>query len=90
MAAIRPEDFSIGAGPNPIEVTVEVVEYQGREQAIRARTSTGLALHLRAESRLAPGDRVTVSVLPERVLVFAAGDGPATGGPATGGSEEAG
>ncbi|MCO5999943.1 ABC transporter ATP-binding protein [Actinoallomurus rhizosphaericola] len=72
VAAIRPEDFTVGDGPNATEVTVEVVEYQGREQAIQARTDDGFDLHLRADARLAPGDRVTVSVPPERVLVFAA------------------
>ncbi|GAB3985511.1 ABC transporter ATP-binding protein [Actinoallomurus acanthiterrae] len=72
VAAIRPEDFTVGAGPNATEVAVEVVEYQGREQAIQARTDDGVELHLRAGTRLAPGDRVTVSVPPERVLVFAA------------------
>ncbi|MEV0408670.1 ABC transporter ATP-binding protein [Actinoallomurus sp. NPDC050550] len=72
VAAIRPEDFTVGTGPNATEVTVEVVEYQGREQAIQARTDDGVELHLRAGTRLAPGDRVTVSVPPERVLVYAA------------------
>jgi putative spermidine/putrescine transport system ATP-binding protein len=72
VAAIRPEDFTVGDGPNAMEVDVEVVEYQGREQAIQARTADGNSLHLRVPARLAPGDRVTVSVPPERVLVFAA------------------
>jgi putative spermidine/putrescine transport system ATP-binding protein len=72
VAAIRPEDFSVGDGPNAMEVTVEVVEYQGREQAIQARTASGAELHLRASARLAPGDRITVSAPPERVLVYAA------------------
>jgi putative spermidine/putrescine transport system ATP-binding protein len=76
VAAIRPEDFTVGDGPNAMEVDVEVVEYQGREQAIQARTAAGDRLHLRAPTRLAPGDRVRVSVPPERVLVFAA-DSPA-------------
>ncbi len=72
VAAIRPEDFTVGDGPNALPVTVEVVEYQGREQAIQARTAGGSALYVRADARLAPGDEVTVSVPPERVLVFAA------------------
>jgi ABC-type sugar transport system ATPase subunit len=76
VAVIRPEDFTVGDGPNAMQVDVEVVEYQGREQAIQARTAAGDPLHVRATSRLAPGDRVTVSVPPERVLVFAA-DSPA-------------
>jgi putative spermidine/putrescine transport system ATP-binding protein len=77
VAAIRPEDFTVGDGPNAMEVDVEVVEYQGREQAIQARKAAGVPLHLRAAARLAPGDRVTVSVPPERVLVFAAESPPA-------------
>jgi putative spermidine/putrescine transport system ATP-binding protein len=81
VAAIRPEDFTVGDGPNAMEVDVEVVEYQGREQAIQARTAAGDPLHLRAPTRLAPGDRVTVSVPPERVLVFAA-DSPSAVEPA--------
>ena len=81
VAAIRPEDFTVGDGPNAMEVDVEVVEYQGREQAIQARTASGEPLHLRAPARLAPGDRVTVSVPPERVLVFAA-DSPSADEPA--------
>jgi putative spermidine/putrescine transport system ATP-binding protein len=72
VAAIRPEDFTVGDGPNAMEADVEVVEYQGREQAIQARTADGAALYLRVAARLAPGDHVTVSVPPERVLVFAA------------------
>jgi putative spermidine/putrescine transport system ATP-binding protein len=72
VAAIRPEDFTVSDGPNAIEVTVEVVEYHGREEAVQVRTATGNALHLRTEARLAPGDRLTISAPPERVLVFAA------------------
>jgi putative spermidine/putrescine transport system ATP-binding protein len=77
VAAIRPEDFTVGDGPNAMEADVEVVEYQGREQAVQARTTGGVTLHLRVAARLAPGDRVTVSVPPERVLVFAA-DSPSS------------
>jgi putative spermidine/putrescine transport system ATP-binding protein len=81
VAAIRPEDFTVGDGPNAMDVTVEVVEYQGREQAVEARTDSGVALHLRTGTRLAPGDRITVSVPPERVLVFAAGSPAAPADP---------
>jgi putative spermidine/putrescine transport system ATP-binding protein len=76
VAVIRPEDVTVGPGDNPVEVTVEVVEYQGREQAAQVRTAAGQALHVRTDRRLAPGDQVTVSVPVERVLVFAA-DSPA-------------
>jgi putative spermidine/putrescine transport system ATP-binding protein len=71
VACVRPEDFSIGDGPNPVPASVEVVEYHGRETAALVRTEGGHALHVRTTTRVAPGDRVTLSVPPERVLVFA-------------------
>jgi putative spermidine/putrescine transport system ATP-binding protein len=68
VAAIRPEDLVVGEGGVP--VTVEVVEYQGRELAVEARTDQGVMLHLRAAERPAPGDKVSVVADPARVLVF--------------------
>jgi len=77
VAAIRPEDIVVeAAGPNQIEVTAEVVEYHGRELLVQARLVGGDALYFRTESRLAPGDVATVSIPPERVLVYPA-DEPA-------------
>ena len=73
VAAIRPADFEVVAAPGPNTVTadVEIVEYHGREQAVQAVLPGGEALHVRTESRLAPGDKVTLHVPPDRVLVFA-------------------
>jgi putative spermidine/putrescine transport system ATP-binding protein len=71
VAGIRPEDLQIGPGGVP--VTVEVVEYQGREFAVEARTEEGTALHLRSWERPAPGDKVTVGADPARVLIFPGG-----------------
>ncbi|GAA5060983.1 putative spermidine/putrescine transport system ATP-binding protein [Thermocatellispora tengchongensis] len=71
VACVRPEDFTVGDGPNPVAAAVEVVEYHGRESAALVRADGGVALHVRTSARLAPGDRVTLSVPPERVLVFA-------------------
>ena len=68
--AIRPEDFSVGAGPNELRARVAVVEYRGHALAVEARTEAGRAVHLLTGERLVPGDEVTVSVAPERVLVF--------------------
>jgi putative spermidine/putrescine transport system ATP-binding protein len=68
VAAIRPEDLRIGEGGVP--VTVEVVEYQGRELAVEARTEQGTMLHLRADDRPAPGDKISVVADPSRVLIF--------------------
>jgi putative spermidine/putrescine transport system ATP-binding protein len=78
VAAVRPEDLVVvdGAdGDNRISATVEVVEYQGRELAVEARTDGGRALHLRTDRRLAPGDAVTLAVDPQRLLVYPVGPG---------------
>lgn len=84
VAAIRPEDLDVtpeGAaadgspGAGRIPVTVEVVEYHGRELAVEARLPDGQEVHFRTGSRLAPGDRVELSAPAERVLVFAPDDG---------------
>ncbi|GAA0948193.1 ABC transporter ATP-binding protein [Pseudonocardia zijingensis] len=74
VAAVRPEDVRVveGEGDNRIPATVDVVEYQGRELAVEARTGTGSgrALHLRTDQRLAPEDRVSLAVEPQRLLVY--------------------
>ena len=72
VAAIRPEDLR--AGDDGIPATVEVVEYQGREVAVEARTEQSVVLHLRTATRPAPGDKISVVADPSRVLVFPAGD----------------
>ncbi|WP_062432558.1 ABC transporter ATP-binding protein [Herbidospora daliensis] len=74
VAAIRPEDIRIAAHPGEgVEVTVEVVEYQGREVSAEVRTGDGTLLHLRTARRLAPKDRIEVVLDPGRLLVFPAG-----------------
>jgi putative spermidine/putrescine transport system ATP-binding protein len=71
IAAVRPEDFIVdGPPPNRIHVVAEVVEYHGREMLVEARLPDGHALFFRTEKRLAPGDSATVSVPPERVLIY--------------------
>ena len=70
MTGIRPEDLRLGEGGVP--ATVEVVEYQGRELAVEARTGEGTMLHLRAIERPSPGDKISVVADPARVLVFPA------------------
>jgi putative spermidine/putrescine transport system ATP-binding protein len=73
VAAFRPTDVTVAAaeGENTLLGAVEIVEYHGREQAVEARLPGGEALHVRTESRLAPGDEVLFHVPRERVLVFA-------------------
>ncbi|GAB2816306.1 ABC transporter ATP-binding protein [Lentzea nigeriaca] len=72
VAAVRPEDFAVvtEAGENTLDATVEIVEYHGREQAVEARLRDGTQLHVRTNSRLAPGDAIRLRVPVERVLVF--------------------
>ena len=70
VAGVRPEDLRLGEGGVP--ATVEVVEYQGRELAVEARTEQGTMLHLRAAERPSPGDKISVIADPARVLVFPA------------------
>jgi putative spermidine/putrescine transport system ATP-binding protein len=73
VVAFRPTDALVATeeGENTLRASVEVVEYHGREQAVEARLPSGAALHIRTESRLAPGDEVLFRVPRERVLVFA-------------------
>ncbi|MHA6629968.1 ABC transporter ATP-binding protein [Pseudonocardia sichuanensis] len=72
VAAVRPEDVRVaaGEGANLIAATVEVVEYQGRELAVEVRTDRGRPLHVRTDQRLAPGDAVTLTVDPHRLLAY--------------------
>ena len=73
---LRPEDFELAlpgqeaVGMCSVDATVEVVEYQGREFAVEARTATGAALHVRTARPAEPGQRVTLLADPKRVLVF--------------------
>jgi putative spermidine/putrescine transport system ATP-binding protein len=85
MAGIRPEDWRVvPESSDGLPATVEVVEYQGRELAVEARTADGVELYLRTHERLAPGDRIELAVDPDRLLVFPADipvDGAATDAP---------
>lgn len=71
IAAIRPEDFTIGeVDGNRIEVTVDIAEYHGRELSVQARTPDGLSIYFRTTERVAPGDQLVLGVPAHRVLVF--------------------
>lgn len=72
VAAVRPEDFRLtgDGGPNPVQLTVDVVEYQGHEFAVDTRGPGGARVHVRSDTRLEVGQQVTATVDPERVLVF--------------------
>ncbi|TDE22705.1 ABC transporter ATP-binding protein [Actinomadura sp. 6K520] len=76
VAAVRPEDFRVAgppgsaAGENVVTVRVEVSEFHGREVAAEGVTDDGRVVHFRSPERIAPGERVALTVAPERVLVF--------------------
>jgi putative spermidine/putrescine transport system ATP-binding protein len=72
IAAVRPENLRIDSSEG-VAATVEVVQYQGRELVIEARTEQGIQLHVRTTHRPAPGDQVTVAVEPAALLVFPTG-----------------
>ncbi|WP_396449238.1 ABC transporter ATP-binding protein [Actinomadura sp.] len=73
VAAVRPEDFRVaGAGEaeNRVTLRVEVSEFHGREVAAEGVTEDGRVVHFKSPERIAPGERVALTVQPERVLVF--------------------
>ncbi len=71
LAAIRPDDFIVGEqGDSTVEVTVEVVEYRGRDFAVEAAISSGARLHFVSEHPLSPGEHTVLGVARERVLIF--------------------
>ena len=78
IACIRPDEMSfVDASDkvaNRIEAVVETVEYYGRESLFMLLTSNGVRLFVRTVGRASPGDAVTVSASPNRVLVYSAGD----------------
>ncbi|MFB4309805.1 ATP-binding cassette domain-containing protein [Actinomadura sp. GTD37] len=55
---------------NRVTVRVEVSEFHGREVAAEGVTDDGRVVHFKSPERIAPGERVTLTVRPERVLVF--------------------
>jgi putative spermidine/putrescine transport system ATP-binding protein len=72
VVAIRPEDFVVGeSNGNGTDAVVKVVEYQGREMLVEADLRGGQTVHFRTDKRLTAGDRVSLRVEPERVLVYA-------------------
>ncbi|GAA4245058.1 ABC transporter ATP-binding protein [Dactylosporangium darangshiense] len=75
LAAVRPENLRPGAeAEEGLHCVVDVVEYQGREMAVEARTRDGLQLHLRTTARLAPQDAITVTADAAHLLVYPAGE----------------
>jgi putative spermidine/putrescine transport system ATP-binding protein len=73
--AMRPEEISLGEGPNPLQAVVESAEYCGRDWLVEASIgSNDTRLLLRANRSLAIGERVPITVAPGRVLAYPAED----------------
>jgi putative spermidine/putrescine transport system ATP-binding protein len=71
--AIRPEEMTIGPGPegeNVIAGRVDNVEYGGRDSLVDVVTTGGTRLHVRAPVDVATGTQVHVHVPPARALVY--------------------
>jgi len=77
---IRPEDLSIGDTSTPaavaLDATVDVLEYQGREFAVEAHDTAGVAIHVRTSEQPAVGSTVRLTADAHRVLVFPASEEP--------------
>jgi putative spermidine/putrescine transport system ATP-binding protein len=91
VVGVRPDELVVRAATaaastgNEIRAMVEVVEYQGRELAVEARTPQGQRLHVRTAERVSVGEPVVLSASPDSLLVFAQGDeAPPAGAPALG------
>jgi putative spermidine/putrescine transport system ATP-binding protein len=70
--AIRPEDLSVGAGPNAIAGKVENVEYGGHDSLVDVRVGKDTLLHVRTSARIKMGEDVRLTVAPQRVLAYPA------------------
>ncbi|MBL0402555.1 ABC transporter ATP-binding protein [Microvirga aerilata] len=71
-AAIRPDDLEVGeAGPNAIAVTVDTIEYRGREFVGTAHSAGGFDFVFRSHQAVEPGSTVYLRADDGRVLVFA-------------------
>ncbi len=73
VLAVRPDDVTLsGDTPGGVSVTVEAIEYRGREYVGIARTPDGVEIIFHADNAAAPGSTVSLSIDPARALVFSA------------------
>jgi len=70
VAAIRPDDLR-PTGDGPIDATVEIAEYHGRDFYAVARGADGTELYFRSPMRVNPGEPVRLAAPRDRVLVYA-------------------
>jgi putative spermidine/putrescine transport system ATP-binding protein len=71
IAAVRPEDVRLGNDDvTGLRGRVEVVEYQGRELAAEVVLPDGVRLHTRTDRKVVPGEHVSITITPGRLLVY--------------------
>jgi putative spermidine/putrescine transport system ATP-binding protein len=71
-AAIRPDDLVVGeTDENALAVTVETIEYRGREFVGTARSEGGSEFVFRSQQSVEPGSAIYLHADDRRVLVFA-------------------
>jgi putative spermidine/putrescine transport system ATP-binding protein len=71
VVAVRPEDVRLGIDDvTGLRGRVEVVEYQGRELAAEVVLPDGIRLHTRTDRKVAPGEHVSITITPGRLLVY--------------------
>jgi len=71
VVAIRPDDLH-PTSDGPIEATVEIAEYHGRDFYAVARGAGGTELFFRSAVRVRAGEAVRLNATQERVLVYPA------------------
>jgi putative spermidine/putrescine transport system ATP-binding protein len=79
VIAVRPDDIVVDAAVthatqvaarNVILGQAEIVEYGGRDYLVDVSIESGLLFHARTPRRVAPGERLRLTIPTERVLVF--------------------
>ncbi len=71
VAAIRPDDVQVGeepSAPNAFRGKVEIVEYLGRENEAILTLEAGPRLWVHTPDRVTPGETVTATFPPEKVI----------------------
>ncbi|CUW45220.1 ABC transporter ATP-binding protein [Brucella vulpis] len=73
VLAARPDDVATGpASPSALQAKVETIEYRGRDFVGTANMSDGHNLVFHASAHAEPGSTVSLTVDPNRALIFPA------------------
>jgi putative spermidine/putrescine transport system ATP-binding protein len=67
--AFRPDDVKVD-GAGPVEATVGLVEYCGRDWLVDLKLDDGQLVLARVEERLSEGARIRFGVLPDRLRIY--------------------